>query len=71
MQEVRPFSVTGADFTGALYVYNRSKEIKVYICLFMCATSRAIHLGVVANLSTETFLLAVLLDIGHNSADDI
>ena len=58
MQDTRPFSVTGVDFTGALYVYHRGKESKVYICLFTCATSRAIHLEVVTDLSAETFLLA-------------
>ena len=58
MQDIRPFTVTGVDFTGALYVYHRGEENKVYICLFTCATSRAIHLEVVTNLSTEAFLLA-------------
>ena len=58
-QDVPPFSVTGVDFTGALYVkQNDGEEGKVYICLFTCATSRAIHLEVVTNLSMTTFLLA-------------
>jgi len=50
--------VTGVDFTGALYVRQNSEETKAYICLFMCVTTRAIHLEVVNDLSTETFLLA-------------
>jgi len=50
--------VTGVDFTGALYVQQNSQEQKVYICLFTCATTRAIHLEVVTDLSTYTFLLA-------------
>ena len=59
VQEVPPFSVTGVDFIGALYVkQNDGGEGKVYICLFTCATSRAIHLEVVTDLSTATFLLA-------------
>ena len=48
-----PFTVTGIDFTGALYVHQEA-----YICLFTCATTRAIHLEVVTDLTTETFLLA-------------
>jgi len=53
-----PFTVAGIDFTGALYVRQNSNEIKVYICLFTCATTRAVHLEVVTDLSIETFLLA-------------
>ena len=45
------------DFTGALYVKER-EETKVYICLFSCAVTRAVHLEVVIDLTVETFLLA-------------
>ena len=58
LQDVHPFTVTGVDFTGALFVRNNSEEIKVYVCLFTCATSRAVHLEVVTDLSTATFMLA-------------
>ena len=58
MRDVAPFTVTGVDFTGALYVQMNGAERKVYICLFTCATTRALHLEIVADLSTETFLLA-------------
>ena len=55
-QDLPPFTVTGIDFTGALYVQQGSVEVKVYICLFTCAMTRAIHLEVVTDLSTEIFL---------------
>lgn len=59
VQEVSPFSITGVDFTGALYVKQESgNEGKAYICLFTCATSRAVHLEVVCDFSTTTFLMA-------------
>ena len=58
LQDLPPFSVTGVDFTGALHVHNNNGETKVYICLFTCANTRAIHLEIVTDLSTETFLLA-------------
>ena len=32
--------------------------MKVYICLFSCAVTRAVHLEVVTDLTVETFLLA-------------
>ena len=71
MQDARPFSVTGVDFTGALYVHHGGQEIKVYVCLFTCATSRAIHLEVVTDLSTETFLLAFRRFAGRRSTPQL
>ncbi|PFX24893.1 uncharacterized protein LOC111331024 [Stylophora pistillata] len=58
MQQTQPFEVTGVDYTGALYVRNAGIETKVYICLFTCATTRALHLEVVEDLTVEAFLLA-------------
>ena len=52
------FSVTGVDFTGALHVKNGGGERKVYICLFTCASTRAVHLEIVQDLTMESFLLA-------------
>ena len=45
--EPRPFAVTGVDFTGALYIKESNGEQKAYICLFTCASTRAIHLEIV------------------------
>ena len=56
-----PFSVTGVDFTGALFVRSSGGERgeqKVYICLFTCANTRAVHLEVVTDLSEENFIQA-------------
>ena len=53
-----PFEVTGVEFTEALYVRNSCREVKVYVCLFTCAVPRAVHLEIVADLSTEAFLQA-------------
>ena len=59
MQDVSPFTITGVDFTGALYVKQcNGEESKVCNCLFTCATSRAVHLEMVTDLSVPTFLLA-------------
>ena len=55
----QPFQVIGVDFTGSLYVRGLEGEMKVYVCLFTCAVTRAIHLEVVTDLSVETFILAL------------
>ena len=58
MQDVHPFTYTGVDFTGALYVKDGSQEVKLYLCLFKCATTWAVHLEIVKDLTAEIFLLA-------------
>ena len=52
LQEAPPFTVTGVDFTGALLVRDENRILtKAYICLFTCASTRAVHLEVVPNLT--------------------
>ena len=51
-------SVSGVDFTAAVYVKDSEGEQKVYICLFTCAATRAVHLEIVVDLTVGTFLLA-------------
>lgn len=59
LEESSPFTVTGVDFSGALHVKpDNGGTTKVYICLFTCATTRAIHLEVVQDLTEATFLQA-------------
>jgi hypothetical protein len=52
-----PFTNVGLDFAGPLYLKNRGE--KAYICLFTCAVTRAVHLELVSNMTTELFLLAL------------
>ena len=65
--QVNPFVVTGVDFTGALYVRTTEGERKVYLCLFTCAASRAIHLEIVTDLTVESFLQAFRRFAGRRS----
>lgn len=59
LRESPPFTVTGVDFTGALYIKSKDgTQEKVYICLFTCANTRAVHLEIVPNLTEESFILA-------------
>lgn len=58
-----PFIRCGVDYAGPLFMLNRAgrgaKLTKCYICLFICFTTRAIHLELVTNLTTEAYLLAL------------
>ena len=62
VSEEPPFSNTGIDFAGPVYVKNSScnnrQQDKVYIALFTCASTRALHLELVENMSAATFLQA-------------
>ena len=53
-----PFAHTGVDFAGLLYVKGTldSTNSKVWICLYMCCVVRAVHLEVIADMSSQTFL---------------
>ena len=61
VSEDPPFAHTGLDFAGPLY-YLESKDdsnsSKSYICLFTCASTRAVHLELTRGLNVENFLLA-------------
>lgn len=54
-----PFEVVGIDFAGPLYARTEGSSAKVYIALFSCAVTRALHLELVSRLSSEAFLLAL------------
>lgn len=55
-----PFQFTGIDFAGPFPLKNKigrgSILIKCYICVFVCFSTKSIHLELVGNLSTECFL---------------
>lgn len=51
------FEVVGVDFTGPIK-YRRSARVegKAYLVLFVCSLSKALHLEILPNLGTATFL---------------
>ena len=53
-----PFTNSGIDFAGPLYVTSPTSVRKSYIVLFTCQSSRAVHLELVPDLSVESFLQA-------------
>lgn len=58
-----PFTNTGVDFCGPFYIkekkYRNQRRVKVYICVFICMTIKAIHLEVVSDLSSDGFITAL------------
>ena len=60
-QESPPFTHTGIDFAGPLFIKDttQSETRKVWIALFTCAATRGIHLEIVTNMSTDSFLAAL------------
>lgn len=56
----RPFLHSGVDFAGPLQILvSRGRGMKCtkgYICIFICMSTKAIHLELVGDLSTESFL---------------
>ena len=62
VNETRPFSYTGVDFAGPLYVKDTSLR-KVWICLYTCCVMWASHLDIVPDMTAQAFIRA--LNISH------
>lgn len=63
VQETTPFANTGIDFCGPFYIkekkYRNRTRIKVYVCVFICMSVKAIHLELVSDMSSDGFLAAL------------
>ncbi|XP_055924489.1 uncharacterized protein LOC129956586 [Argiope bruennichi] len=56
VEQSTPFTIIGVDFAGPLFV--KDSINKQYILLITCAVTRSVHLELVGDLTTDTFLLA-------------
>ncbi|XP_075157537.1 uncharacterized protein LOC142230791 [Haematobia irritans] len=58
----RPFTMTGEDFAGHFeiksFIRRACKITKGCVCVFVCFSTKAIHLEATSDLSTTTFLAA-------------
>lgn len=58
-----PFLNCGVDYAGPMVILNRkgrgAKLEKCYVCIFVCFTTRAIHLELVTSLSSDAYLMAL------------
>lgn len=55
-----PFQHTGVDYAGPFFIADRKgrgrQVTKAYICVFVCFSTKAIHLELVSNLTSEHFI---------------
>lgn len=62
VSQVKAFVYTAVDYAGPFFITHIRgrgvKSHKAYICLFVCLTSKALHLELVTDLSTDLFLAA-------------
>lgn len=58
-----PFYSSGTDFAGPFMISNRkgrgNQISKCYLCLFVCLSTKAVHLELVSDLSTQAFILCL------------
>lgn len=70
--ESRPFTNTGVDFCGPFDIKNMvgrgCRTTKGYVAIFICMATKAIHIEVVSNLTSEAFIAALKRMIGRRGA---
>lgn len=53
----RPFQTTGCDYIGpfqaTFFTLRAVRQIQIYVCVFVCFATKAVHLEVVTDMTTE------------------
>ncbi|XP_074099941.1 uncharacterized protein LOC141528018 [Cotesia typhae] len=59
----RPFLRVGIDYCGPLYMkekrYRNRQKLKVYVAVYICISTKAVHLELVTDLTTEAFMASL------------
>ena len=72
VNEAVPFAHCGIDYFGPMYIKQSSGPQKVWVCLYTCLSTRAIHLELMQDMTTEQFLLGLRRFVArHGSPRDI
>ncbi|XP_050705313.1 uncharacterized protein LOC126990672 [Eriocheir sinensis] len=68
-----PFHTVGIDYTGSITISNPTNNgfDKYYICLFTCATTRAVHLELAKDLTAQTFINLLRRFIARRSSPKV
>lgn len=67
---VRPFTISGVDYAGPLKIREsrrrgRMHVSKAYVTLFICFNTKAVHIELVTDFMTESFMAALRCFIGR------
>lgn len=69
VNQVKPFSIVGVDYAGPFRIksgkHRGAKISKAYLCLFVCFTTKALHLEVATELTSEAFIAALRRFVGR------
>ena len=57
---IKPYLHTGIDYTGHVWVKTDSGVQKMYILVFTCLNIRSIHIELISDMSTHSFILAFI-----------
>ncbi|GFR14206.1 integrase catalytic domain-containing protein [Trichonephila clavata] len=60
-----PFTIIGIDFAGPVNIRCWKPRGTAYIAIFTFATTRALHIEFLSNLTTDKFLLALQRFVSH------
>ena len=62
------FTYVGIYYVGPLYVKQKRSNVKRYGCIFVCYTTRAVHLEVAHSLDTDSFFFSKMHQQERNTA---
>ena len=68
LSESPPFTYCGVDMFGPFTIKERRSELKRYVILFTCFSSRAIHLETTITMETDSFINALRRFIGRRGS---
>ena len=58
-----PFNISGVDFCGPFYIKYKGQRKgtyhKIYVCVFICFVTRAMHLELVSDMTSAAFIAAL------------
>ena len=59
VEEASPFQMIGLDYLGPIMVLDNKNSTPMYVALFVCLVTRAVHLELARDLSADEFIMAL------------